>query len=73
MTPSVSLFTRFAFYANFFSIVIYPTVQIWDRFILRKETIDSVYTDVYDYRKSDLLLKTISNLPDLIDVEELKV
>jgi GNAT superfamily N-acetyltransferase len=35
--------------------------------------IDSVYTDVYDYRKSDLLNKTIANLPDVIDIEELKV
>jgi hypothetical protein len=35
--------------------------------------INSVYTDVYDYRKSDLLNKTIANLPDVIDIEELKV
>ncbi|MGA7368189.1 MAG: GNAT family N-acetyltransferase [Nitrososphaeraceae archaeon] len=35
--------------------------------------IDSVYTDVYDYRKPDLLGKTIANLPDMIDIEELKV
>ncbi len=35
--------------------------------------IDSVYTDLYDYRKSDLLSKTITNLPDLIDIEELKM
>jgi hypothetical protein len=35
--------------------------------------INSVYTDLYDYRKSDLLSKTINNLPDLIDIEELKV
>jgi GNAT superfamily N-acetyltransferase len=35
--------------------------------------INSVYTDLYDYRKSDLLSKTIHNLPDLIDIEELKV
>jgi ribosomal protein S18 acetylase RimI-like enzyme len=35
--------------------------------------IDSVYTDVYDYRKTDLLSKTIANLPDVIDIEEMKV
>jgi GNAT superfamily N-acetyltransferase len=35
--------------------------------------IDSVYTDVYDYRKPDLLGKTIANLPDIINIEELKV
>ncbi|MGE5660787.1 MAG: GNAT family N-acetyltransferase [Ignavibacteriales bacterium] len=35
--------------------------------------IDSVYTEVYDYRKSDLLSKTAANLPDVIDIEELKV
>jgi hypothetical protein len=35
--------------------------------------IDSVYTDVYDYRKDDLLSKTSANLPDVIDIEELKV
>lgn len=28
--------------------------------------INSVYRDLYDYRKSDLLSKSISNLPDLI-------
>ncbi|MPZ06945.1 MAG: GNAT family N-acetyltransferase [Nitrososphaeraceae archaeon] len=35
--------------------------------------INSVYTDVYDYRRTDLLSKTIDNLPDVIDIEELKV
>lgn len=35
--------------------------------------IDSVYTKVYDYRNSDLLSKTTANLPDVIDIEELKV
>jgi GNAT superfamily N-acetyltransferase len=35
--------------------------------------IDSVYTDVYNYRKDDLLSKTTANLPDVIDIEELKV
>ena len=35
--------------------------------------IDSVYTDVYDYRKDDLLRKTTANLPDFIDIEELRV
>ncbi len=35
--------------------------------------INSVYTDLYDYRKPDLLSKTIANLPDVIDIEELKV
>jgi GNAT superfamily N-acetyltransferase len=35
--------------------------------------INSVYTDLYDYRKPDLLIKTIANLPDVIDIEEMKV
>ena len=35
--------------------------------------INSVYTDVYDYRKTDLLRRTITNLPDVIDIQELKV
>jgi len=35
--------------------------------------INSVYTDVYDYRRTDLLSKTIANLPDVIDIVELKV
>jgi GNAT superfamily N-acetyltransferase len=35
--------------------------------------IDSVYTDVYDYKKDDLLNKTSANLPDVIDIEELRV
>jgi GNAT superfamily N-acetyltransferase len=35
--------------------------------------INSVYTDVYDYRKTDLLRRTIANLPDVIDIKELKV
>src|SRR5919106_883015 len=35
--------------------------------------IDSVYTDVYDYRKDDLLRKTSANLPDVIDIKELRV
>jgi GNAT superfamily N-acetyltransferase len=35
--------------------------------------IDSVYTDVYDYRKDDLLSKTSANLPDVINIEELRV
>jgi GNAT superfamily N-acetyltransferase len=34
--------------------------------------INSVYTDVYDYRKSDLLNKTIVNLPDVVEIEELQ-
>lgn len=33
--------------------------------------INSVYTDVYDYIKTDLLSKTIANLPDVIDIEGL--
>jgi GNAT superfamily N-acetyltransferase len=44
--------------------------------ISKKNTVDfinSVYTDVYDYRRTDLLNKTIANLPDVIDIEELKV
>jgi hypothetical protein len=35
--------------------------------------INSVYTDVYDYRKTDLLRRTITNLPDAIDIKELEV
>lgn len=35
--------------------------------------IDSVYTDVYDYRKDDLLSKTTANLPDVINIEDLRV
>lgn len=35
--------------------------------------IDSVYTDVYNYRKTDLLGKTIASLPDTINIEELKL
>jgi GNAT superfamily N-acetyltransferase len=35
--------------------------------------INSVYTEVYDYRKTDLLCRTITNMPDIIDIEELKV
>lgn len=35
--------------------------------------IDSVYTDVYDYRKTDLLGKTIASLPDTLNIEELKL
>jgi hypothetical protein len=34
--------------------------------------IDSVYTDVYDYGKDDLLSKTTADLPDFIDIEELR-
>lgn len=34
--------------------------------------IDSVYTDIYDYRKSDLLSKIIANMPDVIDIDDLK-
>jgi hypothetical protein len=34
---------------------------------------NSLYTDVYDYRKTDLPSKTITNIPDVIDFEELKV
>ena len=37
------------------------------------EFIDSVYTDVYDYRKDDLLNKTSANLPYVINIEELRV
>jgi hypothetical protein len=35
--------------------------------------INSVYTDVYDYRKDDLFCRTITSMPDIIDIEELKV
>jgi GNAT superfamily N-acetyltransferase len=35
--------------------------------------IDSVFTDVYDYRKDDLLSKTTATMPDVIDIEELRV
>jgi GNAT superfamily N-acetyltransferase len=34
--------------------------------------IDSVYTDVYDYRKDDLLSKTTATMPYVIDIEELR-
>jgi hypothetical protein len=33
----------------------------------------SVYTNVYNYGKTDLLNKTISNLPDIINIRELRV
>jgi GNAT superfamily N-acetyltransferase len=32
--------------------------------------IDSVYTDVYDYRKDDLLGKTTATMPYVIDIED---
>lgn len=35
--------------------------------------IHSVYTNVYNYRKTDLLDKTITNLPDVVDNKELRV
>jgi GNAT superfamily N-acetyltransferase len=35
--------------------------------------INSVYSDLYECQKSDLLDKTINNLPDHIPIEELKV
>jgi GNAT superfamily N-acetyltransferase len=35
--------------------------------------INSIYSDLYEYRKSDLLDRTIDNLPDHIDIEELKI
>jgi hypothetical protein len=35
--------------------------------------INSIYSDLYECRKSDLLDKTINNLPDHIQIEELKV
>jgi GNAT superfamily N-acetyltransferase len=35
--------------------------------------INSVYSDLYECRKSDLLDKTINNLPDHIQIEELRV
>jgi hypothetical protein len=35
--------------------------------------IDSVYTDVYDYRKDDLLSKTTATMPDVIDIKDLRV
>jgi ribosomal protein S18 acetylase RimI-like enzyme len=44
--------------------------------ISKKSIIDfiySVYSDVYNYRKDDLLRKTTSNLPDVIDIKELRV
>jgi GNAT superfamily N-acetyltransferase len=37
------------------------------------EFIDFVYTNVYDYRKDDLLTKTSANLPEVIDIEKLRV
>jgi hypothetical protein len=44
--------------------------------ISKKSIIDFiyfVYTDVYNYRKDDLLSKTTANMPDVIDIEELRV
>jgi GNAT superfamily N-acetyltransferase len=35
--------------------------------------IHSVYTSVYNYRKTDLLDKTITHLPDLINIKDLRV
>jgi hypothetical protein len=35
--------------------------------------IHSVYVKVYDYKETDLLTKTITKLPDVIGIEELKV
>ena len=35
--------------------------------------INFVYSDLYEYRKSDLLGKTVDNLPDHIEIEELKI
>jgi hypothetical protein len=35
--------------------------------------IHSIYVDVYNYKETGLLAKTISTLPDIIEIEELKV
>jgi hypothetical protein len=35
--------------------------------------IHSVYTNVYEYTKTDLLDKTIANLPDVINIKEIRV
>lgn len=35
--------------------------------------IHSVYVNVYDYKETDLLAKTITNLPEIVEIEELKV
>lgn len=37
------------------------------------EFINSVYANVYDYKETDLLAETIANLPDVVEIEELKV
>jgi hypothetical protein len=37
------------------------------------DLIHSIYINVYDHRKTDLLDKTIANLPDVIDSNELKI
>ena len=44
--------------------------------ISKKSIIDFiyfVYTDVYNYRKDDLLSKTTATMPNVIDIEELRV
>ena len=35
--------------------------------------IHSVYVNVYDYKETDLLTKTVTNLPEIVEIEELKV
>jgi len=35
--------------------------------------IHSVYVNVYDYKETDLLTKTVANLPEIVEIEELKV
>lgn len=32
----------------------------------------SVYADVYDYKEADLLTRVIANLPNVVEIEELK-
>jgi hypothetical protein len=35
--------------------------------------IHSTYVNVYNYKETDLLAEIISNLPDIVEIEELKV
>jgi len=35
--------------------------------------IHSVYANVYDYKETDLLTKTVTNLPEIVEIEELRV
>jgi GNAT superfamily N-acetyltransferase len=45
---------------------------VWISKMSLADFIRSIYANVYDYRKSDLLDKTLTNLPDVIKVKELR-